>query len=146
MGIEDLKKKVADTGIMEKITDVGSWEELIQSKRWEDIIKNKLKEWLDEYKKTTAVLETFGFTVKTVTLKMGMPPEIHSSFLGSMEAIREERLRKMIEEHKAETLLVSLLKALIVTRWIWEHVEPKKKSVTLDVTLGVSPKVETKMD
>lgn len=120
-------------GMMGKIADKASWK---------DITKGKLSEWLDEYKKATAVLETFGFTVGKVSLGtgVGMLPEMHTSMSASIDNIREEKLRKMIEEHKAEALLVSLLNALIVTRWIWEHVELKLKSVTPHVTLGVTPK------
>jgi hypothetical protein len=106
-----------------------------------DVAKGKVNEWLDEYKKAIAIMETFGFTVGKFTVGMGILPEIHTSISGSIENIREDRLKKMIEEHQAETLLVSLLNALITTRRFWEHVELKLTSVTLDITLGVPPKI-----
>jgi len=111
----------------------------------EDVAKGKVNEWLDDYKKAVAILETFGFTVGTFTVSMGMLPEIHTSISGSIENIREDGLKKLIEEHKSETLLVSLLNALIVARHCWQRAELKLKSVTLDVTLGVPPKIEVEV-
>lgn len=107
-----------------------------------EVAEVKVNEWLDEYKKATAILETFGFTVGKFTVSMGLLPEIHTSISGSIQNIREESLKKMIEEHQAETLLVSLLNALIMARGFWEHAELKLTGVTLDVTLGVPPKVK----
>lgn len=107
-----------------------------------DVAKEKVNEWLDEYKKAIAVLETFGFTVGKFTVGMGILPEIHFTVLGSIENIREDSLKKIIEEHKAETLLVSLLNALIMARRFWEHMELKLTGVTLNITLGVPPTIK----
>ena len=107
-----------------------------------DVAKGKVSEWLDEYKKAVAVLERFGFTVGKFTVGMGILPEIHTSISGSIENIREENLKKMISEHQTETLLVSLLNALIMARRFWERAELKLTGVTLDVTLGVPPNIK----
>ncbi len=104
-----------------------------------DVAKGNVNEWLNQYKKAIVVLEKFGFTVGKFTVGMGILPEIHTSISGSIENIREDNLKKMIEEHRTETLLVSLLDALITAKRFWEHVELKLTSVTLDVTLGVPP-------
>ena len=107
-----------------------------------DVAKGKVNEWLDEYKKAVAVLETFGFTVGTFTVGMGVLPEIHTSISGSIQNIREDGVKKLIDEHKADTLLVSLLNALIMAKQFWEHVQLKLTSVTLHVTLGVPPTIK----
>jgi hypothetical protein len=107
-----------------------------------DLSTGKVKEWLDEYKKATATLETFGFTVGKFTVGMGVLPEIHTSLSGSIQNIREDSLKKAIDEHQAEKLLVSLLNALIMARRFWEHVELKLTGVTLDVTLSVPPAIK----
>ena len=108
-----------------------------------DVAKGKVSEWIDEYKKAIAILERFGFTVGKFTVGMGILPEIHTSISGSIENIREESLKKMINEHQAETLLVSLLNALIMARRFWERAELKLTGVTLEVTLGVPPNIKT---
>ena len=107
----------------------------------EDLAEEKVNEWLDEYKKATAVLATFGFTVDKFTVGLGLPPEIHTSFSGSIEKVHPENLKKMIEEHQGESLLIGLLKALILARRCWERVELKVTAVTLNVTLGVPPAI-----
>jgi hypothetical protein len=110
-----------------------------------DLAQAKMKDWLADYKKAVAVLETFGFRVGTFTVGMGALPEIHTSLVGSIENIREDRLQAMIDEHKTEDVLVSLLKTLIWARWGWEQMELKLTGVTLHVTLGVPPKVSAEI-
>ena len=107
----------------------------------DEVTKAKVTAWLDEYKKVIAVLETFGFTVGRFTVSMGILPEVHTSISGSIQNIHEEALRKVMEEHQADSLLVSTVKALIMLRHFWEHVELKLTSVTINVTLGVPPKI-----
>ena len=111
----------------------------------EGVAKGKITEGLDEFKKAVAILETFGFTVGSITIGMGILPEIHASISGSIENIREDGLKKIIEDHQAEKLLVSLLDALLTAKRLWEHVQLKLTGVTLNVTLGVPPKVAVEM-
>jgi hypothetical protein len=110
-----------------------------------ELAQGKVKDWLVEFKKATTVLETFGLTVSKFSIGMGALPEIHASLVGSIENIREDRLRAMIDEHKSDELLVSLLKALSWTRWGWEHMEVKLTGVTLHVTLGIPPKISAEI-
>lgn len=112
----------------------------------EGVTKGKLTEGLEEWKKAIAVLETFGFTVGRFTVGMGILPEIYTSITGSIENIREDDLKKMIQGKPDEKLLVSLLDALITARRLWEHLELKLTSVTLNVTLGLPPKVAVEMN
>src|SRR5712691_8390837 len=104
-------------------------------------IGEKIKEGITEYKKAISVLEALGITVGSFRIGMGVLPEIHTSLVGSIENIREDRVQSMIGEHKGEDLLVALLKALLWARWGWEHLELKVTTVTLHVTLGVSPNI-----
>src|SRR5262249_48537377 len=124
------RPNMALTGLMDKVK--------VNTEGLADVAQAKVKEWITEFKNATALLETFGFTVSRFSIGMGALPEIHASLEGSIEHIREDRLRAMIDEHKNEELLVSLLKTLIWTRWGWEHMEIKKLTgVTLNVTLGI---------
>ncbi len=110
-----------------------------------DLAQAKVKDWIAEYKKAAAVLETLGFTVGRFTVGMGAFPELHTTLVGSIEKIHEDHLRTMIDEHKNEELLVALLKTLIWARWGWEQMESKLTGVTLHVTLGVPPKVSAEI-
>ncbi len=111
----------------------------------ESAAKGEVIKGLDEYKQAIAVLETFGFSVGSFTVGMGVFPEIHTSITGSIENVREEGLKQIIADHQGDKLLVSLLDALITARRLWEHVELKLKTVTIDLTLGVPPKVAVEM-
>jgi hypothetical protein len=46
-----------------------------------------------------------------------------------------------MEDHQAEQLLVSMVKALIMLRHFWERGELRLNIVTINVTLGVPPKI-----
>jgi hypothetical protein len=106
-----------------------------------DIAKDKVNEWLEEYKKAIVLLDTFGFKVGKFNFSMGIVPEINTAISGSIENVREDGIKKMIEEHQAEKLLTSLLNALIMAKRIREHIELPLTGVTLDVTLGAPPKI-----
>ena len=104
-------------------------------------LEDTAKGYLDEYKKTLALLETFGFSAGKFMVSMGIPPEIHTSIKGSVENIREDELNKLATEHKENKLLGSLINALMMTKRFWQHVESKLTGVTVNVTLGILPKV-----
>ncbi len=100
---------------------------------------------LDQWQKAMAVLDTFGFTVGRFTVAMGVIPEIHTSISGSIANIREDGLKQIIAAHPGETLLVTMLEALLFAKHLWERVELKLTSATLNVTLGLPPKVAVEM-
>jgi len=111
-----------------------------------EIAEAQIKTWVADFKKSADLLETFGFSVGKFSFGMGALPEVHILLEGSIENIHEDRLRKMIDEHKTNEALVSLLKTLIWLRWAWEHMELKKLTgVTLHVTLGLPPKVSAEL-
>ena len=57
-----------------------------------------------------------------------------------------DELNKLATEHKENKLLGSLINALIVTKRFWEHVELKLTGVTINVTLGLLPKVTVEIN
>jgi len=122
-------------GLLDK---VGS---IVKSEGLEDVAIAKMHELVDGYKKVLAVLEPLGFRMGKFTVVMGVLPEVHTSISGSIKDITEDGLKKLMEEHQNETLLVSLLKTLILTRKLWERMESKLTGVTINLILGVSPKV-----
>jgi hypothetical protein len=105
----------------------------------------KMSEYLDDYKKALMVMETFGFTVGKLKVETGLPPNVQTSILGSIENIQTDKLNKLIEEHQGEALLVALLKALVLTRQLWECLDLKLTGVILKVTLGMPPKIDAEI-
>ena len=105
----------------------------------------KMNEWLDDYKKAIKVMETFGFTVAKLNVEMGLPPKVQTSILGSIENIHIDELNKLIEEYQREALLVALLRALVLTRQVWECLDLQLTGVILTVILGVPPKIDAEI-
>lgn len=110
-----------------------------------DSAQGKVYELLDEYKKASASLETFGYTIGKFTVGMGLLPEIHTSITGSIDNIHEDKIETMIAERSGEKLLTSLLKALLMAKKFSEYVDLRLSNVTLYLTLGVPPKIRVEM-
>jgi hypothetical protein len=122
-------------GILDKVGN------FVKTEGLEDVALAELHKLVDGYKKVIAVLEPLGFKMGKFSVVMGVLPEIHTSISGSVKDINEDALKKLMDEHQSEALLVTLLKTLILTKKIWDHMESKLTSATINLTLGISPKV-----
>ena len=122
-------------GLLDKVGN------FVKTEGLEGIALEKMHEMIGGYKKIIAVLEPLGFKMGNFSVVMGVLPEVHTSISGSVLDIHEEALKSLMAEHQSETLLVTLLKTLILTKKLWEHMESKLTSATINLTLGVSPKV-----
>ena len=126
-----LKKGMPDIkGVKEKASDLGG------------AAKAKIDETLEEFKKATDVLGKFGFKVGKFKVGMGAMPEITTSVSGSLEGVQAEKIGQLIEDHKDNKLLASMLKALVTAKEIRDRVElPYFTGAKLDIKLGVPPKI-----
>jgi hypothetical protein len=126
-----LKKGMPDIkGVKEKASDLGG------------ATKAKIDETLEEFKKATDLFGRFGFKVGKFKVGMGALPEITTSVSGSLEGIQLENIRQLIEDHKDNKLLTSMLKALVTAKEVRDRVElPYFTGAKLDVKLGVPPKI-----
>ncbi len=70
---------------------------------------------------------------------------MHTALIGEIERIDVERLTALMEAKKDDTLLVSLLKALLLAKKVHGRVESTLKGVTLHITLGVPPSVNVEL-
>jgi hypothetical protein len=126
-----LKKGMPDLkGVKEKAADMGG------------ATKAKIDETLDEFKKATNLFGKFGFKVGKFKVGMGALPEISTSVSGSLETVQVENIKQLIEDHKDNKLLVSMLKALVTAKEVRDRVElPYFAGAKLDIKLGVPPKI-----
>jgi hypothetical protein len=123
-GMPDLK------GVKEKAADMG------------EATKAKIDETLEEFKKAINLFGKFGFKVSKFKVGMGVLPEISTSVSGSLEKVQAENIKQLIEDHKDNKLLVSMLKALITAKEVRDRVElPYFTGAKLDIKLGVPPKI-----
>jgi hypothetical protein len=91
-------------------------------------------------------LEPLGLSMGNVTITMATLPEVHASMSGAIDKIRDEDLKRMMSEHPDDKLLGSMLKALIAAKQVWEHFEPRFTRLTVNVSLGINPKVTVKCE
>ena len=126
-----LKKGMPDLkGIKEKAADMGG------------ATKAKIDETLEEFKKAINLFGKFGFKVGKFKVSMGPIPEVSTSFSGSLEKVQVENMKQLIEDHKDNKLLVSMLKALITAKEVRDRVDlPYFTGTKLDIKLGVPPKI-----
>jgi hypothetical protein len=126
-----LKKGMPDLkGIKEKAADMGA------------ATKAKIDETLEEFKKAINLFGKFGFKVGKFKVGMGPIPEVSTSFSGSLEKVQVENMKQLIEDHKDNKLLVSMLKALITAKEVQDRVDlPYFTGTKLDIKLGVPPKI-----
>lgn len=126
-----LKKGMPDIkGVKEKASDLGG------------AAKAKIDETLEEFKNATDIFGKFGFKVGKFKVGMGALPEITTSVSGSLEGIQVEKINQLIEEHKDNKLLTSMLKALVSAKEIRDRIElPYFTGAKLDIKLGVPPKI-----
>jgi hypothetical protein len=122
MGFMDRVKDVAD-----KAADAGG------------AAVGKLNELLDEYKKGVAALREFGFSVGKFQVEMGILPKVKTSITGSIASLQEGALKKTIDEHHENKLVVAMLNALLTAKGFYDQVELTASSVTLHVDLGLPP-------
>jgi len=128
MTLKDIAEKLK--GAKEMAAEVGGF------------AQEKINELLEVYKKATAILETFGFKVSKFNVEIGLLPKINTSISGSIDNIKEDKIKQMIEENQGKKLLVYMLSALITAKDFQERADLKSLTgVTLDVTLGGTPKI-----
>jgi DNA mismatch repair ATPase MutL len=127
----DLKKGVSDLkSVKEKAGDLGG------------AVKAKIDESLEEFKKAIDLFGKFGFKVGKFKVDMGALPEITTSVSGSLEGVQLEKIKQLVEEHKDNKFLSSMLKALVAAKEVRDRVElPYFTGVKLDIKLGVPPKI-----
>ena len=126
-----LKKGMPDIkGVKGKAADIGG------------ATRAKIDETLDEFKNATVLFGKFGFKVGKFKVGMGALPEITTSVSGSLEGVQVEKISQLIEDHKDNKLLASMLKALITAKEVRDRVElPYFTGAKLDIKLGVPPKI-----
>ena len=107
--------------------------------------EGKLIEWMDDYRRATAVLATLGFEVGKFRIGMGVLPEVHTTLSGKVSDIRKDRVDALMQEHASESTTVALLRGLLLARQVADHVQGALNSVTLHVKLGLPPGVEVEL-
>ena len=110
-----------------------------------ELAGDKLSEWMVDYKKATDTLEDLGFEIGNFTVGMGLLPEIHTTLTGKIANIQNDRIERLLAEHKDHVSTVTLLKGLLLAKRVADHIQGRLESVTLHITLGVPPHVNVEI-
>ncbi len=102
----------------------------------------KVNEAIDGYKRIVDVLATFGFIVDNLGLEVGLLPSIRTTITGSINAVREDGVRKMIADHADDSFLIKVLNTLLTVKRLAEQVRLNKNTVSIKLSLGVSPSMQ----
>lgn len=103
-----------------------------------------VKAALADFNAALPILALAGYTVSEVAAELGIPPKIVANF-ASAEAVPDERVEEMLNEHKDAALATMLVRALMGARKLQDSVKVgglRPKGLAL--TIGISPSVVVK--
>lgn len=97
---------------------------------------------LDEYQKVLPIAESLGLRVGSFQVEMGILPQIKTTLVGSLENIKSDAVKALIEKHQKNTLLVLIFKALLITKDMQKRLNiTNLKGIVVDIKLGIPPQV-----
>lgn len=103
----------------------------------------KAQDLVREFNDTVPTLKALGLSVTNISAKIGFPPEVGATLIGSVEALDQQKLRELSDRYRENKTIVVLLEALIVASNLKEQLsEIGFRGIKADVTLGVLPKVQ----
>lgn len=98
---------------------------------------------LKDFNEAVPTLKALGLSVTDMKVGMGMLPEVEITLTGSLDAIKPEKLKSLMDAHQGNTVLVSSLKALETAHSMKELLgDLMFKGIEAKVKLGLPPKIE----
>ena len=132
--IKEQLDKVKDTvgTAVEKVTDL------------KDAGADKVSDYLNELSNGLPIISEAGFSVDSINLEMGLPPDISISFNKTNE-VKAELIEELIRQHKDKKILTAVLKALQGANYIQQKITLNKFVFSgVTVKLGIPPAVTLK--
>jgi hypothetical protein len=107
---------------------------------------DKTNEIVRELNDTILIIKTLGISVKDISFAMGIPPEMKAKLIGSVDALDQDKIKKLIEDHqknKTLTLILEALKTVSVLKDLLPDVQVR--GIKIELQLGITPKVDVKL-
>jgi hypothetical protein len=102
----------------------------------------KAQELLREFNDTIPTLKALGLSVSNISFGMGLVPEIGATFIGSVDALEQDKIRDLMERHRDKKTLMAILEVLRTVGNFKEQLsELPVTGIKVDVTLGIPPKL-----
>jgi hypothetical protein len=104
----------------------------------------RIKEAIEEFTSTFPILREAGYQVGEVDIEVGLPPKISANVTAS-DAVTDEHIAKVLEEHREKKLITLLVKALYQAWRLQSAIQiagMKPRGMTIE--LGLVPSVTIK--
>ena len=102
-------------------------------------VANKL---MKEFNEAIPTLRALGFTVKDISIGMGLLPEIGAKLIASSDSVDPKKVKELIDKNPENKTLVTALNALLTAYNLKQQIaDVPFKGVEIDVTLGLPPHV-----
>ena len=102
----------------------------------------QIDQLLDQLKNALPDMQSIGLTIKDLRVGMGVVPEIEAKLTGSVDALDEGKIQKMIESKGDNKIMVVVLKGLqAAAQMSAQLADLGFKGVQADLKLGIPPKI-----
>ena len=103
----------------------------------------KAHELLRDFNETLPTLKALGLSVTDMSFRMGIPPEIAASLVGSIETLDGAALKGVRAKHKDNQVVTLMLEALILASSFKSQLHGLGfAGIRMDVRLGLLPSVQ----
>ncbi len=104
---------------------------------------DKAHEMLREFNETVPTLKAIGLSVSDVSFKMGIPPEIAATLVGSVSALDGVAIKDAKGRYRDNRVVTLILEALILASTFKSQLSGLGfAGVKVDVRLGLFPSVQ----
>jgi hypothetical protein len=98
--------------------------------------------YLDEFNEALPTIRALGFSVRNVSVGMGLIPEVGATLIAAVDDVKVEQLNELIEANKEKKTLVAVLKALQAAYNIKQQFRDIPfRGVQIDMKLGLPPHI-----
>lgn len=106
----------------------------------------KAHQVLRDFNETLPTLKALGLSVSDMSFKMGIPPEIAASLVGSIDTLDGGALKGVKDRHKDNQVVTLMLEALILASAFKNQLNGLGfAGIRMDVKLGLFPSVQVSL-
>jgi hypothetical protein len=104
---------------------------------------DRAQRMLREFNDIIPALKALGLSVSIMSLKMGLPPEIAATLVGSVDTLDADAIRTFQEQRADNRAIAVILEALILASTFRDQLTALGVSgIKVDVRLGLLPSVQ----
>jgi len=106
----------------------------------------KAHQVLRDFNETVPTLKALGLSVADMSFRMGIPPEIAASLIGSIDTLDGAALKSVKDRHKDNQVISLMLEALILASAFKNQLNGLGfTGIRMDIKLGFLPSVQVSL-